>query len=103
MRSLHSGQRPGITVNDYAGHPFQIELSRELADRGYATNHLFCNTNVTPRADLAERDDLLDIRGLSTGSGFDKYNSRKRLLAETRYGLKSAWLLIRQRPAVTVL
>ncbi|MCP4963730.1 MAG: hypothetical protein GY926_00655 [bacterium] len=46
---------------------------------------------------------MLDIRDLSTGSGFDKYNSRKRLPAETRYGLKSAWLLIRQRPAVTVL
>ncbi len=84
MRIFTPRQRQGITINNYAGHPFQIELSRELAERGYETTHLFCNTDVTPRADLAERNDLLAIKGLPTGSGFDKYNARKRLLAEAR-------------------
>lgn len=94
--------RSVIVVNDYAGHPFQIDLSRELASRGHAVDHAYCDTNVTPRGDLAKGVDALQIIGISTGAGFDKYNVGKRLVGEVRYGVSSAKLLIRRRPDVTL-
>ena len=31
-----------IIVHDYAGHPFQVQLSRRLASRGHEVLHLYC-------------------------------------------------------------
>ena len=42
-----------ILVHDYAGHPFQVQLSRELARRGHDVLHLYCSSTHTPRGDLA--------------------------------------------------
>ncbi len=95
-------QRLSVVVNDYAGHPFQVDLSRELAGRGFVVQHAYCSTNVTPRGDLSNDQEHLEIVGLSTGSGFEKYDAKKRLVAEIRYGLSSALLLVRRRPAVTL-
>ena len=36
-----------IFVHDYAGHPFQIELSRSLAARGHLVEHTYCSSLVT--------------------------------------------------------
>lgn len=91
-----------VLVNDYAGHPFQIDLSNELARRGHAVTHAFCDTNVTPRGALDQSDGGPSIVGISTGEGFDKYNIVKRLGAELRYGLKSVRLMRESRPAVCI-
>ena len=91
-----------VVVNDYAGHPFQIDLSRELAARGVNVNHAYCDTNVTPRGDLTDTSSTLKVVGISTGTEFDKYNAKKRLVAEIRYGVSSARLLVRRRPEVTL-
>lgn len=90
--------QPSLVVNDYAGHPFQIELSTEFARRGIDVVHAYCATNVTPRADLTEREGGPTIIGISTGRGFDKYKIGRRLLSEVQYGIASAQLLWRVRP-----
>lgn len=41
-----------ILIHDYSGHPFQIELSRELAARGHIVRHLYCASFETPRGAL---------------------------------------------------
>lgn len=41
-----------ILVHDYSGHPFQVELSRELARRGHAVQHVYCRSFQTPRGNL---------------------------------------------------
>ncbi len=41
-----------IVVHDYVGHPFQVELSRELARRGHHLLHLYCSSITTPRGQL---------------------------------------------------
>ena len=46
-----------IIVHDYVGHPFQVQLSRELARRGHEVLHLYCSSFVTPRGELTRRDD----------------------------------------------
>ena len=94
--------RADVLVNDYAGHPFQIDLSNELARRGHAVTHAFCNTNVTPRGALGQSERGPSIVGISTGQGFDKYNIVKRLGAELRYGLKSVRLMRKAQPDVCI-
>ncbi|MEM1054978.1 MAG: glycosyltransferase family 4 protein [Bacteroidota bacterium] len=45
-----------IYVHDYAGHPFQVQLSRELARRGHEVRHGYSSTNLTPQGALAKQD-----------------------------------------------
>ncbi|PKW17956.1 glycosyltransferase family 4 protein [Saccharopolyspora spinosa] len=45
LEVIIASQRPArIVVHDYLGHPFQIELSRELARRGHDVRHVHCST-----------------------------------------------------------
>ena len=42
-----------IIVHDYCGHPFPVQLSRELARRGSTVTHLYCDSNpTTPKGRL---------------------------------------------------
>ncbi|MEM9519240.1 MAG: glycosyltransferase family 4 protein [Actinomycetota bacterium] len=98
LEPTRSGSR--IVVNDYAGHPFQIQLSNELTRRGDAVTHAYCVTNVTPHGRLDQESGGPSITGISTGSGFEKYSIGRRLIAEIRYGLTSARLLRSSRADV---
>lgn len=46
-----------ILVNDYAGHPFQIDLSRNLAQIGHTVLHTYCSSVQTPRGRIESRED----------------------------------------------
>lgn len=46
-----------LIVHDYAGHPFQVQLSRELARRGHRVTHAFAGGLLTPRGALERRAD----------------------------------------------
>ncbi len=39
-----------ILVHDYSGHPFQAQLSRELARRGHDVVHSTCTAYVSGKA-----------------------------------------------------
>ena len=41
-----------ISIVDYAGHPFQVQLSRKLAERGHDVLHLYFGQAITPRGML---------------------------------------------------
>lgn len=77
-----------ILVHDYAGHPFQVQLSRELARRGHEVLHLFAASIQTPRGAL-ERHDAdpvgFSVRGIEV-VGFTKHNYVRRSFQEWRYG-----------------
>ena len=46
-----------ILIHDYSGHPFQVQLSRELARRGNAVLHLYNGSNpTTPKGAVSKRD-----------------------------------------------
>ena len=64
-----------IVVHDYTGHPFQIQLSRELARRGHDVLHAFSVDFQTPKGDLAKRPDdpaTLEIVPITLGRPFAK-------------------------------
>jgi glycosyltransferase involved in cell wall biosynthesis len=78
-----------ILVHDYAGHPFQVQLSRELARRGHQVLHAWCARLQTPRGALAldESDPgTLSLEGIDLGEEFSKYGLVSRWRQEGRYG-----------------
>lgn len=44
-----------ILVSDYSGHPFQVQLSRELARRGHIVRHTFSAAFQTPKGNLTKQ------------------------------------------------
>ena len=78
-----------ILVNDYCGHPFQVELSRELAARGHDVLHVYSADDTTPKGDLlagAGDPATFRIEGLSLGEPLQKYSLVKRRQQERAYG-----------------
>jgi colanic acid biosynthesis glycosyl transferase WcaI len=78
-----------IALHDYSGHPFQVQLSRELARRGHEVRHLFSPAVQTPRGALERRVD--DPAGFSVapvdpGEPLPKYSYYRRFRHERRYG-----------------
>ena len=77
-----------ILVHDYVGHPFQVQLSRELARRGHEVLHLYCSSFVTPHGDLARHDDDppgFDCRGITLSEVIRKTNFISRYRLESEY------------------
>ncbi len=92
-----------LLIHDYAGHPFQIQLSRELARRGHTVLHAFAGELQTPRGELTRRDD--DPPGFSVqevvmdpGYAKHKYSFRRRRSMEIAYGRRLAALIAKWKP-----
>lgn len=79
-----------VLLNDYCGHPFQVELSRELARRGHQVLHVYSADDQTPKGDLLPGPDdpsSFAVEALSIGERLQKYNSlAKRRRQERAYG-----------------
>jgi colanic acid biosynthesis glycosyl transferase WcaI len=78
-----------LVVHDYSGHPFQVQLSRELARRGHEILHLHCESYVTGKGALARQPSdpaNFGIEPISLGQTFEKYSYRKRFVQERLYG-----------------
>lgn len=78
-----------ILVHDYAGHPFQVQLSRSLAGRGHEVAHAWCARLQTPRGALARRagdPPGLSFQPLDLGRDFEKYGLWSRWRQEKAYG-----------------
>ncbi|MFF7366653.1 glycosyltransferase family 4 protein [Streptomyces tricolor] len=92
-----------ILVHDYSGHPFQAQLSRELARRGHQVVHSTCTAYVSGKGDLAS-----DVSGLRFATIGDGVRLRKdayvrRLGQESRLGLELARQVRREQPDVALL
>jgi glycosyltransferase involved in cell wall biosynthesis len=94
-----------IVIHDFAGHPGQLQLSRELAGRGHTVAHQYCASVTTGRgATSAQPGDpaSLSIEGISLGGEFARYTPLRRGVQELRYGWLSARAVLRSRPDVAV-
>jgi colanic acid biosynthesis glycosyl transferase WcaI len=94
-----------ILINDYCGHPFQVELSRELARRGNEVLHVYSADDQTPKGDLLPgRTDPATflIEGLSLGKPLQKYNLIRRRQQERAYGALMCRRIDAFRPDVVV-
>ncbi|MEO8164125.1 MAG: glycosyltransferase family 4 protein [Betaproteobacteria bacterium] len=80
-----------IVVHDYAGHPFQVQLSRALAERGHDVLHLYSASLQTPRGELTVNCSdpaTLAINPIQLSRVIPKSNFFKRYQLESEYAKK---------------
>jgi colanic acid biosynthesis glycosyl transferase WcaI len=78
-----------ILVHDYVGHPFQVQLSRELAGRGHTVLHLYCSSFVTPHGELERRahdPNTFQTDSISLDRQVSKYSPLQRWVQDRDYG-----------------
>ncbi len=74
-------------VHDFAGHPFQIDLSRALARRGHTVQHVYCESYTSGKGRFDAGDDRnLSVVALPAGESFARYSPVRRLSQEAAYG-----------------
>lgn len=94
-----------ICIHDYAGHPFQLELSRSLARRGHDVLHLYSASNTTPQGAttrLAGDPPSLQIAGIMLSSPMEKNALLKRRSQELQHGQLVLKHLAQFRPDVVM-
>jgi glycosyltransferase involved in cell wall biosynthesis len=94
-----------LLIHDFAGHAFQVQLSRELAARGHAVTHVYADGLAGPKGRLTRLDcdpGCFHIHGLRLSSHFKKYSAHRRFVTQRKYAsdLKQ---LIRRTQADVVL
>jgi len=78
-----------ILINDFAGHPFQIQLSRELARVGHMVLHTYLGANNTPKGSISalEHDSPnFAIESVQIVREFKKHSVLSRIFADHAYG-----------------
>lgn len=94
-----------IVNHDYAGHPFQVQLSRELARRGHAVLHVYSASNQTPHGALCrhESDSAgFQVAALRLAAPFQKWSYWKRRKQELEYAAMAAREIERFRPGIVL-
>lgn len=94
-----------IVVHDFAGHPGQLQLSRELARRGYDVEHHFCKSVTTGQGATDRRSgdpETFSVRGIGLGGEFARYLPVRRVLQEFRYGWLTVRATLTARPDVAI-
>ena len=82
-----------IVVHDFAGHPFPLQLARQLARGGHRVHHLYCASVIGGKGKVAAQEDDpdgLSIRGLGIGRPVTKAKLLRRFVDEYRYGRLAA-------------
>jgi len=94
-----------IFIHDFAGHPFPIQLSRELARRGHSVTHAYAEGLPGPKGKLKPNDSdpsRLKIRGVKLSSQFRKYSPVRRLWTQHAYARSLCALIREERPDVVL-
>jgi glycosyltransferase involved in cell wall biosynthesis len=93
-----------VLVHDFSGHPFQAQLSRELARRGHDVTHSTCNAYVSGKGRLEPREgESITFETVGDGIVFDKGRFVQRLLLELRLGVELVRHVRRVRPDVALM
>jgi glycosyltransferase involved in cell wall biosynthesis len=91
-------------VHDFSGHPFQAQLSRNLARRGFQALHVYCSSFQTPRGAVGDKAPAGEARsvGIAVRRSFDKYSLVRRSFQEVEYALRLIRLIRKERPSVII-
>lgn len=82
-----------VLVHDFSGHPFQVELSRELARRGHTVTHSYCPGWVSGKGHLvAEPGETLRFEPVGPHQPIAKDAFLRRVVVEAAVG----WALLGQ-------
>ena len=92
-------------IHDFAGHPFQVQLSRELASRGHHVTHAFPTGLPGPKGRLQRSDsdpDRLRICPIPLSGGFRKYSPSRRFVTQRKYARDLKTLISEHKPDVVL-
>lgn len=94
-----------VLLNDYAGHPFQVELSRWLSTQGATVKHVYCASVQTPRGAVNRNEQdssLFQVSGIDIGKRFEKYGLLSRWRQERQIGRAVADEVDAFRPDIVI-
>ncbi len=96
-----------LFIHDYAGHPFPVGLSRELACRGHEVVHAFASELLTPRGNLQRLSDDpagLSFRAVAMSPDYRrfKYSFLRRRSIELAYGRELVRAVLECEPDVII-
>lgn len=94
-----------ILIHDYAGHPFQAELSRHLAARGHRVNHAYFAADTGPkgRMSVQPRDSKqLEFIPVGQDISYSKTSFIKRRQGDVAYGRRLGQLVEQVRPDLVI-
>lgn len=94
-----------ILVHDYAGHPFPIGLSRELAARGHRVIHAYFAGDPGPKGSLvrcAADGPNLSFVGVEAHRPYDKTSFVRRRFDDVAYGARARRLIVAEQPDVVI-
>lgn len=92
-------------IHDFAGHPFQVQLSRELASRGHHVTHAFPAGLPGPKGRLQRSPadpDHLTISSIPLSGGFRKYSASRRFVTQRKYAADIKTLIAQHKPDVVL-
>jgi glycosyltransferase involved in cell wall biosynthesis len=92
-----------VLVHDYSGHPFQVELSSELARRGHEVTHSYCAAYVSGKGRLDDPGSRVEFDAIGRGEVVDKLDFKRRIRQELRFGVQLARQVRRRRPDVVMV
>lgn len=85
-----------ILIHDYAGHPFQVQLSRALAARGHCVAHAYFGADAGPKGQMSvtpDDPDTLVFHAVGDDIDYSKTNFYKRRQGDLEYGRRVAQLI----------
>lgn len=94
-----------LVVHDYSGHPFQVQLSRELARRGHHVLHLHCPGYQSGKGALSATSAdpaTFEVAAVDMGGPFEKYSPLRRVRQERQYARALAREIRRFGPQVII-
>ena len=94
-----------ILISDYSGHPFQVQLSRELARRGHRVTHLHFAGFQTPKGNLTVQlgdPELFAVEAITLDRPFAKTTFVARWRQENEVGRLIAARIAQLRPDVVI-
>ncbi|MGN6723721.1 MAG: glycosyltransferase family 4 protein [Marmoricola sp.] len=93
-----------VLVHDYAGHPFQAQLSRSLAGRGHDVVHSYCAAYASGKGRLeALPGEALRFEPIGADFRIAKMDFGRRLIQEVKLGFELVGLIRRERPDVVMV
>jgi glycosyltransferase involved in cell wall biosynthesis len=96
------GHRRRVLVHDFAGHPFQIDLSRALARRGHTVQHVYCGSYASGKGRFQAVEPNLSVVAVPAGESFARYSPARRVTQEAGYGRRFTQVASAFRPDVVL-
>jgi colanic acid biosynthesis glycosyl transferase WcaI len=92
-----------ILINDFGGYAFPVQLSKELAKRGYEVVHTFLDNIKTPHGNMDYCDiEKLQVMPVNLKNEFSKYNVVGRYKGETEYAGIINDIIDKKKPDVVI-